>query len=69
MMIILHLYVLVIHNKQQLLPCIMISLFSMQGANPVTDITKRPVTVGTHFKNDVCNLIELLQSQVYMYYS
>ena len=35
----------------------------MQGANPVTEVTKRPMTVGTHFKNDVCDLIELLESQ------
>ena len=35
-----------------------------QGANPVTDVTKRPITVGTHFKNDVCDLIELLENQV-----
>lgn len=39
---------------------------SLQGANPVTEITKRPITVGTHFKNDVCDLIELLENQASM---
>ena len=36
----------------------------MQGANPITKVTKRPITVGAQFKNDVCELIDLLEHQV-----
>lgn len=34
-----------------------------EGANPETDITKRPITAGTHFKNDMCDLVDLLEQQ------
>ena len=43
------------------------TLMFTQGANPVTDVTKRPITVAAHFKNDVCDLIELLENQVASY--
>lgn len=38
--------------------------WSFKGANPITDITKRPTTVGTQFKNDMIELVDTLQKQV-----
>jgi len=36
----------------------------MKGANPEDEMTKIPITAGTHFKNDMCQLVDLLQKQV-----
>lgn len=36
---------------------------SIQGANPVSNITKMPITVGTQFKNDMVEMVEVLTRQ------
>ena len=35
-----------------------------EGAQSVTNITKRPVTAGTHFKNSIIELVKNLGSKV-----
>jgi len=34
------------------------------GATPEDKMTQIPITAGTHFKNDMCQLVDLLQKQV-----
>jgi myosin-1 len=34
-----------------------------EGANALTDMTKRPITAGSHFKNEMSNLVEIVEKQ------
>ena len=36
----------------------------LKGANPITETTKRPITAGTHFKNEMHSLVEIIEKQV-----